>query len=142
MNFKFKKFKKQFFSLIILFSIFFSFNFVFAVAPAASMSTTPSLKTASGELSAFGGKSGFSTTQNLDTIIGSVIKYILSFMGVIFLALLIYGGFIWMLAKGESEDVTKSKDIMTNAVIGLGIVLGAYVITAWIVGRLAATTLK
>ncbi|MFH1565461.1 MAG: hypothetical protein ABIC82_06540 [bacterium] len=138
MNFKIKKYKKQIFSLILLFIMFiFSFNFVIA-----DEITLGTLKDASTELSTFGLKTGFGTTHNIDTIIGLVIKYILSFMGVVFLVLLIYGGFIWMLARGASEEVTKSKEIMINAIIGLGIVLGAYLITDWIVSSLASVTLK
>jgi hypothetical protein len=128
--------------LVLIFSIFiFSFNFVIAV-PSKGL---PNLTNASGELTTFGQKSGFETDEDkvdIDVVIGSVIKYALSFLGVIFLVLLIYGGFIWMLARGDAEEVKKSKDIMTNAIIGIGIVLGAYLLTNWIIASLVSTTLS
>lgn len=129
------KYKKQIFSFILIFSIF-----SFAVCPVFAQGT---LKNASDNLTNFGGKAGFEKdSTDIDVVIGSVIKYALSFLGVIFLILLIYGGFTWMTARGDSEEVKKSKDIMINAIIGIGIVLGAYMLTNWIVSSLASTTLK
>jgi hypothetical protein len=78
---------------------------------------------------------------NLATYIGTAISYILSMLGVIFLVLLIYGGFLWMTAKGDSEVVSKSKDIIINAMIGLIIVLMSYAITYYVVGKIAGTTM-
>lgn len=63
-------------------------------------------------------------------IIGLVIKVLLSFLGVIFLVLLIYGGYLWMMDRGEEALAKKAKDVIKNAIIGLIIVLAAYAITA------------
>ncbi|MFH1565460.1 MAG: hypothetical protein ABIC82_06535 [bacterium] len=78
----------------------------------------------------------------LATYIGKVISYVLSILGVIFLVLLVYGGFIWMLARGDSEEVKKSKDIIFNAAIGIVIVLTSYAITYYVVSNLISTTMK
>ena len=51
-------------------------------------------------------------------------------MGVVFLILMIYGGYLWMLARGNEQEVEKAKNIIQNALIGLVIVLAAYAITA------------
>ncbi len=64
--------------------------------------------------------------------IGKIVGSILSFVGVIFLILMIYGGFTWMIARGNEKEVETAKEIITNAVIGLIIVLAAYAITAYI----------
>lgn len=83
----------------------------------------------------FGGKvtSGPSISQT----IGQVIGYILSFVGVIFLVLIIYAGFTWMLARGNEAEVKKAKDLMYDAIIGLIIIMSAYAITAFVGGQLA-----
>jgi hypothetical protein len=76
---------------------------------------------------------GFSgLITDMPTTVGKVIGIALSFVGVLFLILLIYAGFTWMLARGNQQDVTKAKDLMEAAVIGLIIVLGAYAITSYI----------
>jgi cbb3-type cytochrome oxidase subunit 3 len=62
-------------------------------------------------------------------MIGKAINILLSFIGVIFLALMIYGGYTWMLARGNDAEVTKAKNIIQNALIGLIIVFAAYAIT-------------
>jgi cbb3-type cytochrome oxidase subunit 3 len=43
-------------------------------------------------------------SSRLGTIIGAV----LSFIGIIFMVLIIYGGLLWMLAKGNESQVDKS----------------------------------
>ena len=66
------------------------------------------------------------------TKIGTIIGVLLSFIGTIFFVLIIYGGFLWMTARGNEQNVTKAKDLITSAVIGLVIVLAAYAITSYI----------
>ncbi len=68
--------------------------------------------------------------------IGNIVGIALSFIGVLFLGLMIYGGFYWMLARGNQQEVTKAKDLIEAAVIGLIIVMAAYAITAYIGGVL------
>lgn len=65
-------------------------------------------------------------------IIGVIIGVILSFLGVIFLLLIIYGGFLWMTAAGNEEKVTKAKKIIQNSIVGLIIVIAAYAITVFV----------
>ncbi|MBI4812330.1 hypothetical protein HY798_02705 [Candidatus Falkowbacteria bacterium] len=45
---------------------------------------------------------------------------------------MIYGGYTWMTASGNEQQVEKAKGIIKNAVIGLIVVLAAYVVTAFI----------
>jgi len=74
---------------------------------------------------------------NISQIIGKVIGVVLSFVGVIFLILIIYAGFTWMLARGNEAEAKKAKDLMFDAVIGLIIILAAYAITAFVGNSLA-----
>ncbi len=67
--------------------------------------------------------------KSLSEIIGTVIQAILAFLGVFFLILMIYGGYIWMMARGNEQEVARAKNIIINALIGLIIVLAAYAIT-------------
>jgi hypothetical protein len=72
----------------------------------------------------------------LSTRLGSIIGLVLSFVGVIFLILMIFAGLSWMTASGNQEKVNKAKDLMINAVIGLVIVMAAYAITAFVGDKL------
>ena len=70
--------------------------------------------------------------QNIPTTIGKVIGAGLAFIGVLFFILMIYGGFIWMTARGNEQQVEKARDLIAAAIIGLIIVLAAYAITTFI----------
>lgn len=59
----------------------------------------------------------------------TIIQWVLSFVGVLFLILMIYGGFTWMTSNGNQESIQKAQKIVGSAVIGLVIVLSAYAIT-------------
>jgi len=59
---------------------------------------------------------------------GSYVKGLINLMAFLFLVLMIYGGWLWMTAKGNEEQVQKAKNIMIQATIGLGIVIGARII--------------
>ncbi|MDD5749402.1 MAG: pilin [Patescibacteria group bacterium] len=65
---------------------------------------------------------------NLFTIVAGVINGLLSLLGMLFTVLVIYGGFKWMLARGNSQQVDEAKKVISNAAIGLAIVVLSYVI--------------
>ena len=65
-------------------------------------------------------------------IITNIIKIALGFLGIIFVIFIIISGFQWMTAGGNSDIINKAKQRMINAVIGLVIVLGVFVITDFI----------
>ena len=71
---------------------------------------------------------------------GFVIKAALSFVGVIFLILMVYAGYLWMTARGEEDQVEKSQKIIRAAIIGLIITTGAYSVTALIVPQILSRT--
>lgn len=73
------------------------------------------------------------TTTNIGSWVGTyLISPALALIGVIFLVLMIYAGILWMTARGEAPQVTKARDTMIRAIIGLAIVLSAYAITSFI----------
>ncbi len=75
----------------------------------------------------------------LTKTVAQAIQLALSFVGVFFLILIIYAGYLWMLAQGNEEKIEKSKKIIQNATIGIVIISLAYAITAF-VGQFYQTT--
>ncbi|OGL72581.1 hypothetical protein A3C96_02570 [Candidatus Uhrbacteria bacterium RIFCSPHIGHO2_02_FULL_60_10] len=63
------------------------------------------------------------------TIVAYFVNALIGFLGIIFLLLTIYAGFLWMTAQGDPKKVESAKAIIKNAIIGLIIVAGSYVIT-------------
>lgn len=127
---------KTFFSFIIL--SFFCFvvfsNFVFAAgtesATPAPRQNVKSLMQESGKISKY--VNDANGHVELPVIIGTVVKIFITILGIVFIALMIYGGFLWMTARGNEEATEKSKELITNAVIGLVIVVAAYAITYFV----------
>ncbi len=70
--------------------------------------------------------------SNPEDKITSIIGTVLSFVGVAFLILMIYGGILWMTSQGNNDQIKKAKGILINGIIGLVIVIFAYAITAYI----------
>ena len=77
-------------------------------------------------------------SNDLATIIGIAIQAFLSILGVLFLVYIVYAGYKWMSAAGDEEKVTKAKDTIERAVIGLLVTIGAYAISVWLFSNLLA----
>lgn len=71
-------------------------------------------------------------TQNPVLLASYIINWALTLLGVFFLALTIYAGFVWMNARGREDEVEKAKEIIKAAVIGLVIILASYGLTTYI----------
>ncbi|MFA6522435.1 MAG: Ig-like domain-containing protein [Patescibacteria group bacterium] len=83
-------------------------------------------------LAIVGDAAGVNTGADLPTIIGRIIGVFLSLLGVIFLGLVIYAGYMWMTAGGDAEKVNKAKRVLIQAAIGFIIILSAYGITSFV----------
>ncbi len=82
------------------------------------------------------GQSGYTTGENAPSLfsaLGSIVNVALGLLGVIFMILIIYSGFKWMTAGGSEEDVKKAQQTMKNAVIGLVVVMAAWIIYAFVI---------
>ncbi len=72
-------------------------------------------------------------------IIGRLVQFFLSFLGIIALILIMYAGFIWMTSNGDEDKINSAKQTLKNAIIGLAIVLSAWAITTFLLTRLASS---
>lgn len=135
--------KKNFITslFISILTIFFCFNF-FIVSAGAAQNLNDAFGSNSPLDKAAGGAGYDPTKYEVQPIIGAVIKTFLSILGIIFLILMIYSGYAWMTAHGDEQKVTKAKETITAAIIGLVIVLGAYAITFFVISKLTASTLQ
>lgn len=80
------------------------------------------------------------TNPDLPALVGQIIKIFLGFLGVIFVILIIYAGFMWMTAGGDDDKVKTAKNLIIRAIIGIGIIFIAYVITAFVIDSLKTAT--
>ncbi|MFA5413573.1 MAG: pilin [Patescibacteria group bacterium] len=78
--------------------------------------------------------------KDVTEIVGGVIKTALSIMGIVAAILIIYAGYVWMTARGKEERITKAKETLEAAVIGLIIIMAAYAITYFVVENVLTST--
>ena len=122
-------------TLLIVFCLF-SFNFVIGACDDYDCPTSDKYG-----LSKTAGRAGMGTeVSGLPIIIGGIVGVFLSFLGVIFFVLMIYGGFMWMTARGNETQVEDAKKIITRATIGLLVIMVAHAITWFIISQLSETT--
>ncbi|MDD3888036.1 MAG: pilin [Patescibacteria group bacterium] len=79
------------------------------------------------------------TTTDLITFIGRIIKWVLGIIGVIMIALFVYGGVTYATSAGSEEKIENGKKIMVYTIIGVVIIALAYVLTDFIIQALFPT---
>lgn len=101
----------------------------------------------------FGKKSGLNDTasssgftsqdkKSPEGIIQPIVAAVLSLVGILFLGLAIFGGIQWMTARGNEQQIEKARSILTNAIIGLIVVAGAYALSYFILRSIASQSFK
>jgi len=78
---------------------------------------------------------GLGTPASPQMIIIKIITAVLAVTGAIFLALIVYGGFVYVNSRGEEEQVKKAQKIVVAAIVGLAIILFSYSITLFVGGQ-------
>lgn len=69
---------------------------------------------------------GKCSLENLLQVVVNISVLILGISGTVTLAVLFYGGFLWITAHGNPAMVDSGKKAIIGAAIGLGIIFGAY----------------
>lgn len=122
--------KNSFFKILnklLILSFFFSASSVGAAEPVDPK----------GKLGKFADTSGFGAAIGPAAYVGRILNIIYGFLGVAVLILFVYAGFLWMFAQGDRGKIQDARNIMTGAVIGLAVLLSAYIVTAFVISSLA-----
>jgi hypothetical protein len=69
------------------------------------------------------------TAVNGGNFLNNITGLIIAIAGILFFFLLLWGGLRYMLAGGDPKNTESARKIITSALIGLLIVVGAYFIT-------------
>ena len=72
----------------------------------------------------------------------NIIRLVLGLMTLVAVVLIIYGGFVWLTAAGNEENVEKAKRIISAAVIGLIVILLAWAIVIFVANTTANVTVN
>jgi TRAP-type C4-dicarboxylate transport system permease small subunit len=95
------------------------------------------LSEAQTDLESVGGAIGTDATNNtLPELIGNIIAVLLSVLGIIFVVLVVYSGFLYLTSAGDDGKVKKAKTILSQSVIGLILIVAAYAIANFVIDAL------
>lgn len=120
--------------IILCLSIFFIAISQAQAADAPATSTAPTVSTTtSSPILPDCYKTGRCSLCDLVQVAVNFGDYLIKLAGALVLLMFVYGGFLMLTAAGKSDQITKGKNAMVNAVIGIIIVLGAYTIVQFVV---------
>lgn len=80
--------------------------------------------------------------RSLTEILLSVIQWFLFVAGFLAVLYLIYGGILYVTAGGDTEKATKGRTTIINAVIGIVIILVAFVIVRTVINATISGTVR
>lgn len=101
----------------------------------------PALATLDTGVDVVGGATGLGGKDtDIRTTIGTIINVALGFLGVVAVVIVLIGGFKYMIAGGSDEKVGDAKKWIISGIIGLAIILSAYAITTFVIGKLLTAT--
>ncbi len=113
-----KKNLKRLLFLAIFIAILIVPYLVFAATPSNPLQNMKDVATIGGYAEA--------DKTSLSAMAGRIVRIAFSFLGIIFLGLTLYGGFLWMTAQGDSKQVDKAKTIIKNSTIGIIVLTAAF----------------
>lgn len=124
----------EYFKKILLVStIFFIFNILFLApvyaVPGLDGLLIPSYCTDSDNKTPCG-------VDQFAEVLVNFFQLMLGVLGSLSLAFFIYGGFIWLLSRGNQQMIQKGKDIIIGAIIGMSIALGSWIIVNFVIALL------
>lgn len=73
---------------------------------------------------------------DFSVLLVNLVNWILGLLGVIAVAMIILGGFQWLISGGNDESVAAAKKTIGNAVIGIIVVLLAWAVVHFTIGTI------
>ena len=104
------------------------------------MPTVYNVSTMGNGVGSAGTAAGLAQANDLPTIVANVVNVMLGALGIVFLVLVVYAGFLYLTSNGEEKNVGKAKKMLTQAVIGLVIIVSAYAISLLVINSLVTIT--
>jgi hypothetical protein len=93
-----------------------------------------------GILDEVAGQANIKSEATLPLIVGNLIRIFIGMLGIVFLLLTVYAGFLYLTARGDSDKVEHAKETLQRGVIGLVIISAAYAIASFVINAATVTT--
>lgn len=73
-------------------------------------------------------------------MVASILKVAMGFLGIVAVAIILVGGFKWMVAGGDETKIEESVGLIKAGVIGLIIILASFAIATFVINSLVGAT--
>lgn len=80
------------------------------------------------------------THTDIRVTIANIIRTAMGMLGIVAVLIVLYGGFRWMTAAGNQEQIDEAKKVLIAGVIGLIIIVSAYAVATFIINSLVSAT--
>lgn len=87
----------------------------------------------------YGASIGLGSTDVRSTI-ASIIRVAMGLLGIVAVVIILVGGFKWMTAGGNEDQVGEAKKWIFSGIIGLAIILSAYALASFVITQLSSAT--
>jgi len=85
------------------------------------------------------GQAGTGTNSgSLTRLLSNGINVVLGLLGIFFIAMFIYAGYLYLTDMGGGENVKKAKKLLGTAIIGAVLIIAAYAISSYVLGALTS----
>ncbi|MAF24808.1 hypothetical protein CL634_04450 [bacterium] len=81
-------------------------------------------------------------TSSFAKIVAAWIRFFIVLVGLIFITILVYGGWLWLTSAGEEDAITKAKKVISAGFIGMVLMLMSWAISNFIVNRFTEAALS
>ena len=88
------------------------------------------------ELSKIKDKTGLLNHDDPLLLTAKIIRTVLSFIGLVFIVLIIWSGIEWLTSNGSPDKITKAKNRIIHSVIGLIILIAAFGISKFVLSAI------
>jgi hypothetical protein len=76
------------------------------------------------------------TATSVPELIATIIRGVLGLLGAVAVAIIVYAGFTYMTAGGNASKTAQATTAITNAVIGLVVIMGAFLIVDYVISAI------
>jgi len=73
------------------------------------------------------------TNEDPRDVAVNIVRYLMTFLGIIAVVIILWGGFKWMTAAGNEDKVASAKKIIAAGAIGLVVILAAFAIVTFVI---------
>ena len=111
---------------------------LFSVAPAFAASKPDLAAQINGNL-AYGTITGLGT-RDIREVIMTIINVILGFLSIVAIIIVLWGGFKWMTAGGNEDQIGEAKKMIIAGVVGMAVIFASYAVALFVVRSLVNVT--